>query len=224
MSDEHDEKSFFEKYKTVIIAVIVFFILTVVFVIGRAMFSDLFNALEGIVGAGTALVSALSNELKTCTDDGVLSSGCWFGWLGLVGSICVAFVYGAKYFVEYKSNQSIEAERIITNKSLDDITSDFLKEVGGEEGLKELMKEKGIEEKDMKAFTEKLMTQRSSSIVQKSIQKQSLSPDVMKQKILEQKEIYEKESKAIDDRNKISDEKSEEMDKIAKEKFPDIIE
>lgn len=184
------------------------------------MSTPLAKAMNSLLGGASALLTAIGDQLKTCSDNGFFSKGCYMGWL----SIGVGLIWGvAKIWDKFSPPEGVvikqlaaligestsEARDIITNseefKTLKEAVEN--KENNFSESMQETILKKGFQRIATKKSIEEINRSRISE-VQKAAQIETI------------KENYKNASSEIDKNNDLSEGDSKASDDFIEDTIP----
>ena len=188
------------------------------------MSTPLAKAMNSLLGGASALLTAIGDQLKTCSDNGFFSKGCYMGWL----SIGVGLIWGvAKIWDKFSPPKGValenlaaligkstsEARDIITNseefKTLKKTLKEAVenKENNFSESMQETILEKGFQRIATKKSIEEINRSRISE-EQKAAQIETI------------KENYKNASSEIDKNADLSEEDSKASDDFIENTIP----
>lgn len=184
------------------------------------MSTPLAKAMNSLLGGASALLTAIGDQLKTCSDNGFFSKGCYMGWL----SIGVGLIWGvAKIWDKFSPPKGVVIEQLAalkgvsTSEARDSITSsdDFKK-------LKDAVEntDKNFNKDMQKTILEKGFQRIATKQSIEEIKRSSISAEQRAAKIQEIKTNYENASSEIDKNDDLSEEDSEASDKFIEEEIP----
>ena len=184
------------------------------------MSTPLAKAMNSLLGGASALLTAIGDQLKTCSDNGFFSKGCYMGWL----SIGVGLIWGVakiwdkfsppegvviKQLAALKGVSTSEARDIITNseefKNLKDAVEN--KENDFSESMQKTILEKGFQRIATKQSIEEINRSKLST-AQKAAQIETI------------KENYTMASSDIDKNNDLSEDDNKTSDDFIEQELP----
>ena len=184
------------------------------------MSTPLAKAMNSLLGGASALLTAIGDQLKTCSDNGFFSKGCYMGWL----SIGVGLIWGVakiwdkfsppegvviKQLAALKGVSTSEARDIITNseefKNLKDAVEN--KENDFSESMQKTILEKGFQRIATKQSIEEINRSKLST-AQKAAQIETI------------KENYTLASSDIDKNNDLSEDDNKTSDDFIEQELP----
>ena len=184
------------------------------------MSTPLAKAMNSLLGGASALLTAIGDQLKTCSDNGFFSKGCYMGWL----SIGVGLIWGVakiwdkfsppegvviKQLAALKGVSTSEARDIITNseefKNLKDAVEN--KENDFSESMQKTILEKGFQRIATKQSIEEINRSKLST-AQKAAQIETI------------KENYKNASSEIDKNDDLSEDDNKTSDDFIEQELP----
>ena len=206
------------------ILIIVFPILVIAGLIIAAyeylMSTPLAKAMNSLLGGASALLTAIGDQFKTCSDNGFFSKGCYMGWLGIGVGLIWGFVYLRDYFSPPKGvviEQLAALKGVSTSEARDSITnSDEFKNLKDAVENKEDNFNKDMQKTILEKGFQRIATKQSIEEIKRS----SISEVQKAAKIQEVKTNYENASSDIDTKANLSEEDIETSDNFIEQEIP----